>query len=1080
MRLHFVALFLGGIFALGAQAPDPPLLTAGVSVTDTLAEGQTRVYQIALEPGDFVVVSIGKTPYLPVLEVLEPGGAGQPKSNWPDPSFLATTAGRYRVRLSPNPVSIPPGPFQITAAVHHPATPADKLRADADRMFGEIRTRYTEGARAAVQAAVDQSAKALDLFRQAGYQPGEIRVLMLRGLACIDLNDQSSARADLNLAIQLAHAAGDDWSEARLLQYVGSSYRVSSDWEAALRSAEQSLRLFERLGDLDNQSGVLNNIARIYSDQGDNRTALENYDRALAFSLSAGDRDSAATIYVNRGTVLTNLGRLPDALESLNSAAPLIKAVGGMATLDLTRLNNTGIAYKQLGDYHKALDAYQQALTGYRRLGNASAEGQLLNNIGNVHQLLEDYPASLDYYGQALAIARRINQRGLEMTALNNIGTTFQKQGEYARALEQHQQVLKMRREAGDQSGEASALNQSGIDWYKQGALDKASDALHAALELRRRLGEQGNEADTLLNLAAVERDRGDPATARATIEAALKETEAVRSRITDANLRASYIARVEDTYASYVDILMQQHLQAPAAGHDQAALAAAEHSRARVLLESLAEARANLREDVSADVLAAERSASRALDAASARLSKLLTQRSSEADVAAAQKALDAADAAYQDARTRIRVASPRYAALTQPASLSVPQIQREVIDDNTVLLEFALGERRSWLWAVTRGAVTSVALPSGREIAEAARALNREVTTRQRKPGESAADYTGRIAAADRQLPVRAAALGRMLFGGIASQLAGPWRDKRLAIVASGALEYVPFAALPVPAAAGTGAGAPLIAGHEIVEIPSASVLATLRHEMADRPAPRHTLAILADPVFEIADPRVAAKVQPAAQAPDVDLPYAAERIDEVRGGPLTRLPFSREEAAAIAAIANRPDTLTAMDFNASRTTALSGSLAGYRIVHFATHGLIDTEHPDLSGLVLSLVNDRGVVQDGFLRLTDIYNLRLQADLVVLSACQTALGKEIRGEGLVGLTRGFMYAGTPRVVASLWEVNDLATAELMKKFYAGLLQQKLRPAAALRAAQRQMAQEPRWSSPYFWAGFVLQGDWN
>ena len=169
-----------------------------------------------------------------------------------------------------------------------------------------------------------------------------------------------------------------------------------------------------------------------------------------------------------------------------------------------------------------------------------------------------------------------------------------------------------------------------------------------------------------------------------------------------------------------------------------------------------------------------------------------------------------------------------------------------------------------------------------------------------------------------------------------------------------------------------------------------------------------------------------------------------------------------------------------MKATDFKASRALALSGALSGHRIVHFATHGVVNSDRPSLSALILSLVDERGARQNGYLRLHDIYNMRLDADLVVLSACQTALGKEIKGEGLVGLTRAFIYAGAPRVVASLWQVNDLATAELMKKFYRGMLQQRLRPAAALRAAQIEMSHDPRWKSPYFWAGFVLQGEWR
>ena len=147
----------------------------------------------------------------------------------------------------------------------------------------------------------------------------------------------------------------------------------------------------------------------------------------------------------------------------------------------------------------------------------------------------------------------------------------------------------------------------------------------------------------------------------------------------------------------------------------------------------------------------------------------------------------------------------------------------------------------------------------------------------------------------------------------------------------------------------------------------------------------------------------------------------------------------------------------------------------------MHFATHGLLNSIHPELSGVVLSLVNKRGEAQDGFLRLNEIYSLKLPVELVVLSACQTGLGKEIRGEGLVGLTRGFMYAGSPRVMASLWKVDDKATSELMKSFYQGMLGSRhLSPAGALRAAQIEMLKQKRWQSPFYWAAFGLQGEWR
>jgi len=253
---------------------------------------------------------------------------------------------------------------------------------------------------------------------------------------------------------------------------------------------------------------------------------------------------------------------------------------------------------------------------------------------------------------------------------------------------------------------------------------------------------------------------------------------------------------------------------------------------------------------------------------------------------------------------------------------------------------------------------------------------------------------------------------------------------------------------------------------------------------------------VAVLADPVFTADDPRVGrtgrgersvaantTRAVAAAAAPltrDVTTRALEPFTTSGARGTLSRLPFSRSEAVAVAALAPPTSVLQATDFAASLALVTSGRLADYRIVHFATHGLINSARPELSGLALSMVDTQGRNQDGFLWLNTIYNLRLSADLVVLSACQSALGKEIAGEGLVGLTRGFMYAGARRVIASLWQVDDVATAELMKRFYRGLLQERLTPAAALRAAQLELQHTPQWSSPYFWAGFVLQGDWK
>ena len=363
---------------------------------------------------------------------------------------------------------------------------------------------------------------------------------------------------------------------------------------------------------------------------------------------------------------------------------------------------------------------------------------------------------------------------------------------------------------------------------------------------------------------------------------------------------------------------------------------------------------------------------------------------------------------------------------------------------------------------------------LPGRKILNPVVRAAIDAVTARQR-------DAAPQDAAHDAALRTALGELSTQLLGPIADRLRGPWQGKRIVVVASGALEYVPFAALPLPGGAEGAPAVPLVAAHEVVAAPSAAAIAALRRETAGRAPATKTLAIVADPVFEADDPRVArAKstrttaprpaLAAASAAPDAPAPMAATLVAgrATTREPLGRLLFSRREATALTAMLPAAERLVVTDFAATRRWALEAPLDRYRIVHFATHGMIDARRPALSSLVLSLVDERGAPIDGYLRMADIYNRRLPVDLVVLSACRTALGADVQGEGLVGLTRGFMYAGARRVVASLWQVDDQATAQLMTRFYRHMLTGGEHPAAALRAAQRELAADPRFSAPY------------
>ena len=509
----------------------------------------------------------------------------------------------------------------------------------------------------------------------------------------------------------------------------------------------------------------------------------------------------------------------------------------------------------------------------------------------------------------------------------------------------------------------------------------------------------------------------------------------------------------------------MQLHKQQPNKGYNTLALQAAERARARSLVDLLTEANADIRQGVAPQLLEKERNLQQRLDANDKRRAQLLNGKYTPNQLAALEKDTNALLTQYQQIQTQIRQSSPRYAALTQPQPLTLAQMQK-LLDPNTVLLEYFLGEERSYLWMVTSNGISSYELPKQEQIETAARQYYQLLTDK-------------RLDLVETDLAQVSDQLSQMLLFPVANQLG----EKRLVIVSDGALQYIPFAALKDPVAKDSNQPQPLIVKHEVVNLPSASALAVTRSE-SKRKLPPKTLAVFADPVFDVSDERV--KKRPDAKPPQVESSVIASLTRSTSdvgiantNQSVARLPGTEIEAEKILSLVPANSRQQAFGFAANFANATNPNLSQYRMIHFATHGLLNSENPELSGVVLSLVDSQGNPQNGFLGLRQVYNLKLPAQLVVLSACQTGLGKEIQGEGLVGLTRGFMYAGTPRVVASLWSVNDAATAELMKRFYQNMLQKKLTQAAALRSAQVELWQQQQIGAPYYWAAFVLQGDW-
>lgn len=937
--------------------------------------------------------------------------------------------------------------------------------------------------------------RALELYRaavvlasQAGDRSLESEMRSTLGFSLARSGDPGRGAEECRMGFRLAQAADTVRGEAESFNCLGEVEYARGNREGAVAFHLRAELLWRGLGDLSGFARTEYLLGGAYSELSELQKAQRRLLRALDLWRALGNRRGELESLVAVGRLADRMGQYQSALNILGEATQLAEPMGDPLWQSSIQ-SGMALVYQRMGETGNARQRWQKALELSREAGVRMAELDMLLALGELDLESGDVDEALRRFRQCLLLSEDLENPFLKALALRFIGLTHRARGERTVALEYARQALST---LADQDRSLEALIRTDMADAHRGLseVDQAREEYERARELSRETRDRLTESKALYGLARTSNLQGGLAAARRHVEEALRLTESLRSGVASPGLRASYVASIHQYHELHVDLLMRLDRERPDEGLAGEALAASERARARSLLETLAEARIDVRGGANPELLDREERLKRKLDGESERLMRLLAEGAGE-EATKLEEEIDELTSSYDLLQAEIRSKSPRYAALTQPQPLDLAGIREKVIDPETLLLEYSLGDERSYLWAVSQGELRSHELPPRAEIERAARHLYDLLTARLPVPDETPAEARRRVREADEAYWAAAGELSEMLLGPVAEVLAG----RRLLVVSDGALQFLPFAALPVPGTAGDPV--PLIARHEVVHLPSASALAVLRErEHGTKTTSDRTVAVLADPVFETDDPRVAPKAASAGQTgaeavgskglvADLaasSMQSALRAVGFMQDGVISipRLVATRREARAIAALAPEGTSFTALGFDANLATARSPDLGRYPIVHFATHGLVNAENPALSGILLSMVDESGEPQPGFLTLDDIYDLDLPAELVVLSACSTALGKEIRGEGLVGIVRGFLYAGAERVVASLWKVDDNAAGELMKRFYRHMLQENSSPAAALRQAQIEMWREGEFRQPFYWAAFVLQGEWR
>ncbi|MDZ8185772.1 MAG: CHAT domain-containing tetratricopeptide repeat protein [Nostoc sp. ChiSLP02] len=930
------------------------------------------------------------------------------------------------------------------------AQTAENQKDEADRLLIEGKQKLEQRQ---FQTALEAFKKALALYLQAKDRKSEGVTLYNIGNIYYGQAEFSQAVEFYQQALVIWREVGDRTQEVRTLNDIGVSYSNLSQYPKALQYYQQALVIFKQIGNRSGEGTTLNNIGLIYSRLGQYPKALEYYQRALAIRQQIGDRLGEGITLNNVGGIYSRLGQYPKALEYYQQALAIFKQIGDHSGESAT-LNNIGGIYDNLKQYPKALDHYQQALAIFKQIGDRLGEGTTLNNIGGIYNNLGQYPKALDYYQQALAIRQQIGDRLGEGTTLNNIGLIYDSLGQYPKALESHQRALAIRQQIGDRSGVGTTFNNIGGIYHSLGQYPKALDYYQQALAIRQQIGDRSGEGAILNNIGGIDYSLGQYPKALEYYQQALVIIRQIGER-SDEGTILNNIGLIYDNLGQYPKALecYQQALAIFKQIGDRSGEGNTLNNTGMTYynLKQYADAEKNLQESV--EIWESLRPGLNDQNKISIFDTQESTYRNLQRALVAQQKTNQALEVAERGrAKAFIELLASRLSPDLQkqnPESLqkkfivNLEQIKQIALMQNASVVEYSIvSDEDLYIWVIQ---------PTG-EVKFRSIDLKKSLNTSLAKLVTSSRDSIGARGRASIEIePVvdaadqkkRSQQLHKLLIDPIADLLPQD-PDSHVIFIPQGQLFLVPFPALQ------DANGKYLIEKHTILTAPAIQVL-DLTHQQSLKPKPADLQAalVIGNPTM----PKVTTKLG--------DLPQQ-----------LSNLPAAEQEAKEIAKLFKTK----AFTGNQAIKAKILPKLSQARIIHLATHGLLDDfKGLGVPGAIALAPSGNGELNDGLLTANEILDLNLNAELIVLSACDTGRGK-ITGDGVIGLSRSLITAGTPSVIVSLWSVPDAPTAQLMSEFYRNWLSRKLDKAQALRQAMlTTMKNHP---NPKDWAAFTLIGE--
>ena len=865
------------------------------------------------------------------------------------------------------------------------------------------------------------------------------------------------ALEEFDALLRKAQADDDPELQARALLDLARIYSALGNKKQALDYANKSLSLWQKQEETLWEMEALRVLGSIYAEQGDTPQAIDYYQQVI--DLKPGDpKRNQSTL--NRLLMLTaySLGDVYMLDGDIEAAQEQYEKV-----LSYHRKNESNLLWRtilfDLTPYLIKHIAYLSEPTTFMKDGKVMQRQppQLMTTV-----VMKD--------PKRLALSRVPSKAAV----VRRLGRTHFALGNREESLKHYKKSLSLSRKSKDSLQRIETLAELGKFYDKLGDPNKSFEYYHRSLIDSHKEGINVN-LSTLKNIVSVYRSKGEIVESLGHVNDAISIVEDGRRILRNHQLKTDFFAQVQGYYQLKVDLLMELHRQEPEQGYEILALQAAEQSRARSLRELLGASTIELNRELSPELKAREDQIQQGL----AELERNLIELSSishpkvASTKVAIQQAIQELLKQQRALISEIQLSNPEYAKLqySEPAK---PRDIRWQLGYKNLLLKYHLGEEKSYLWVADQSRFNVYELPPKAEIEAAVKAFRAALIDTDSLEFPSVT--------AGKTLDVAAKELTQKILAPAAKHL----RGQQLLIVPDGALQTVPFAALANPSAAENSLGLrlpasvqnqyrPLISSHDISYLPAASLIFPMHPEQEAAPK---TLAILADPIFNLNDSRISGKSETTKQ---LSLRDGLVQRDALRTIQLARLHGTAKEAESILDLLSQAEEQTAVfGFESNYDWVTQSSLDQYQYIHLATHGIFNQNKPELSSLIFSLYNSEGEAQErAFLRLPETFNLNLAAEMVTLSACETGVGNDIPGEGLVGMTHGLLYSGAKRVTVSLWNVADRETAFLMERFYKSLWHSEQDShVGALADAQRSMWKEG--VHPYYWAAFVMQGEWR